>query len=109
MDTTIAYNVSLNKIENKEDELQWSEYDCSEETDRKSAISKAREFISKYADTNDFWIVTVEEGTIDWDYNQSNFGNDNYILAITNKDEKTTLNLLGNSALYEYGDIEFLK
>ena len=109
MDTSIAYNVSLNKIENKEDELQWSEYDNSEEMNKESAISKAKEFISKYADTNDFWIVTVEEGTIDWDYNQSNFGNGNYIFAITNKDEKVTLNLLGNSATYEYGDIEFLR
>lgn len=109
MDITIAYNVSLIKIENKEDELQESIYDESEEIDKESAISKAKEFISKYSDTNDFWIATVEEGTINWDYNQSNFGNGNYIFAITNKDEKTTLNLLGDSAIYEYDDIEFLK
>ena len=109
LNEAVDYLVSLNKVEVENGELQWSEYDNSEETDKKEAISKAKEFISAYANTEDFWIVTVEKGIINWEYRSSYFGNGDYVYAITNKDSETTFNLLGDSAVWEYGKLEFLK
>jgi hypothetical protein len=69
---------------------------------------KAKEFIAKYADSDDFWIVKVDEGTINWNYNETNF-DANYVYAISNKDEKTTLDILDDSDLLEIEKLVFLK
>lgn len=53
-------------------------------------------------------MALVDKGTIDWSYNNSDFDG-NYVYAISNKDEKTTLDILGNSASWEYGKLVFLK
>ena len=48
-------------------------------------------------------------GEVPYDYQISYFGNGDYVYAITNKDSETTFNLLGDSSVWEYGKLEFLK
>ena len=106
----VMYNVTLEKYEPTDDEgtSDFVIYDSSEEVYKKEAIEKAKEFIAKYADSDDFWMAKVDKGTIDWKYNDTNFDG-NYVYAISNKDEKTTLDILGDSALWEIEKLVFLK
>ena len=110
LNEAVMYNVTLEKYEPNEDEgtSDFVIYDSSEEVYKKEAIAKANEFIAKYADSEDFWMALVDKGTIDWSYNHTDFDG-NYVYAISNKDEKTTLDILGDSALWEYGKLVFLK
>jgi hypothetical protein len=106
----VMYNVTLEKYEPTDDAgtSDFVIYDSSEEVYKKEAIKKAKEFIAKYADSDDFWIVKVDEGTINWNYNETNF-DANYVYAISNKDEKTTLDILDDSDLLEIEKLVFLK
>ena len=110
LNEAVMYNVTLEKYEPNDDDgtSDFVIYDSSEEVYKKEAIEKAKEFIAQYANSDDFWMAMVDKGTINWKYNESNFDGD-YVYAITNKDRETTFNLLGDSAEWEYGKIEFLK
>lgn len=106
----VMYNVTLEKYEPTDDDgtSDFVIYDSSEEVYKKEAIEKAKEFIAKYADSDDFWIAMVDKGTIDWKYNETNFDG-NFVYAISNKDEKTTLDILEASDYLEIKKLVFLK